>query len=172
MTIEQLFSDKTLKAKQKTATLYAWLQDRSLDPEELIGFSEKLKESDRATCMEALELGTKEIPELGTEIVWNFAIQNLSGKAPRLKWESARVIANIASNHPENLQKATAGLLENACHEGTVVRWSVAYALAEILKLNTSINTGLLPQVKAICESEEKNSIRKIYEAAFKKVSV
>ena len=59
-------------------------------------------------------------------------------------------------------------LLENTEHEGTVVRWSCAYALGEILKLKTKNNTELLPAIKAISEREEKNSIKKIYLAAMK----
>jgi len=51
------------------------------------------------------------------------------------------------------------------------VRWSAAFALGEIVKLKTRYNKTLVPAIEAICNSEEKNSIKKIYLDAVKKLN-
>ncbi len=77
----------------------------------------------------------------------------------------------LAKRFPETCEKAVEPLLKNARHEGTVVRWSAAFALGEILKLRTGINAQLIPQIQTLSAAEEKNSIRKIFEKALKAIS-
>jgi hypothetical protein len=50
------------------------------------------------------------------------------------------------------------------------VRWAAAFALGEIIKLKLPINQDLVPTIENIIEREEKNSIKKIYQAALKKI--
>lgn len=54
-------------------------------------------------------------------------------------------------------------------HEGTVVRWSAAFALGETIKLKLPLKKNLIPFAEEIALNEEKNSIKKIYQAAIKK---
>lgn len=169
MTLEELFKDKTIKSKEKVEVISQWIIEKSLPTDELIVFAEKSKDPVKATCIEALEYSTKENPDLADESVFLFVINSLSEKAPRIKWESAKVIGNTAHLFPENLDQAIKNLSSNTEHEGTVVRWSAAFALGEILKLKTSHNTTLLSALENISEKEEKNSIKKIYLDAFKK---
>ncbi|MFS4474486.1 HEAT repeat domain-containing protein [Chryseobacterium sp. T20] len=169
MTIEELIKDKTVKSKEKVDIISKWIVDASLPTDELIAFAEKSKDPAKATCIEAIEYATKQNPNLADETVFSFVTQTLTEKAPRIKWESAKVIGNTAHLFPENLDQAITNLLGNTEHEGTVVRWSAAFALGEILKLKTSHNTTLLPALESISEKEEKNSIRKIYLDAIKK---
>lgn len=171
MTLEELLSDKTIKPKEKTETISKWISDNSLSMDELIGFAEKQKDPAKATCIEAMEYVTKENPASADETVLTFVTGTLKEKAPRIKWESAKVIGNIAHLFPDGLDQAITNLLLNTEHEGTVVRWSAAFALGEILKLKTKHNKELLPAIETICEREEKNSIKKIYLAAIKKTS-
>jgi hypothetical protein len=166
--MEELFKNKEIKPKEKTETLSEWLLVGTVSSAELADYAAKAKEPVKATCIEAMEFATKQKPEIATEHMLVFVTGTLTGKAPRVKWESAKVIGNIAHLFPNKLDEAINNLLVNTEHEGTVVRWSAAYALGEILKLKTAHNTGLIPAVEAICQREEKNSIRKIYQAAFK----
>lgn len=170
MTIEALLKDKEIKPKEKTTMISNWLLQESLPIDELIAFAEKQKDSIKATCMESAEYATKENPQIATESLFDFACLSLTEKASRLKWESAKVIGNIARLYPEKLKDAINNLIENTTHEGTVVRWSAAFALGEILKLQTKHNKELIKTVEAICETEQKNSIKKIYLAAIKKL--
>jgi hypothetical protein len=169
MSVSDLLQDKTLKTKQKTELLSQWLLDHTVSPGALIELAQKAKDPIKATCIEALEFATKQTPSLATEAVLDFVAASLTEKAPRVKWESAKVIGNIAHLFPDRLETAIGNLLTNSEHEGTVVRWSAAFALGEIIQIKTPLNAELLPAAQAICEREEKNSIRKIYLTAIKK---
>lgn len=171
MTITELFADKSLKPKEKTEMLCGWLMDKKLSCAELIAFAENAKDPVKATCIEAMEYVSKQNPEFVDQKAFQFVCQTLTAKAPRVKWESARVIGNTAHLFPKKLNEAIPNLLDNSEDEGTVVRWSAAYALGEIFKLKTKFNSDLHPAFEAICKREEKNSIRKIYLDAIKKAS-
>lgn len=168
MNIEELIKDKTIKPKEKTETISEWLLNGITSIDELLEYASKAKDPAKATCIEAIEFATKVNPGIANENVLNFVTGTLEEKAPRVKWESAKVIGNIASRFPGKLEISISNLLTNSEHEGTVVRWSAAYALGEILKLKSKYNADLLPAIEAICEREQKGSIKKIYLTAIK----
>jgi hypothetical protein len=169
MTVLELLSDKLSKPKEKTDRLSLLITTGETGIDELIRFASVAKESDRATCIEALEHATVAMNDLMTEEAFLFVTTQLACKAPRVKWESARVIANTVHLYPAHIGNAVTNLLVNTENPGTVVRWSAASALAAIVKMKTSFNEELLPALEAIAEREEKNSIRKIYLEALKK---
>lgn len=171
MNISALLSDKGLKPKAKTTTLSNWLMDKTITPDELILLASTAKDSEKATCIEAIEFATKINPNIANEATFQFVSQCLAEKAPRIKWESAKVVGNTAHLFSTLLQQTIENLLKNTSFEGTVVRWSAAFALGEILKLKTQHNLELLPLVENICHKEEKNSIKKIYIDAIKKTT-
>lgn len=171
MTIEGLFEDPSIKNKAKAKQIGEWLLSDELPIDELLAFTESQNEVNKATCIEAIEYATKKRPEIGDETLLNFITKCLVDKAPRIKWESAKVIGNIARLYPNDLNQAVDHLLSNASHKGTVVRWATAYALAEILKLETSVNEKLLPQINQLCDKEEDSGVRKKYIDALKKIN-
>lgn len=168
MDIDGLLRDKDIKNKEKTETLASWLIDGKLKTEEWLYYAQKAKDPAKATCMEAMEFASKQKPAIVDLKCFDFVCASLTDKAPRIKWESARVIGNVAKLFPLKLEVAVTNLLNNTEHPGTVVRWSAALALGEILALKTKLNKDLLPAIEAICEREEKNSIKKIYAKAIK----
>jgi HEAT repeat protein len=170
MTIEQVFQDKTIKAKGKVSTIGEWLINNEMPIDELLAYAEKQKATDKATCIEAVEYATKKVPTIADENLLSFVTKALKDEEPRVKWESAKVIGNIANLFPTQLDKAIDNLLPNAEKTGTVVRWATAYALAEILKLKTENNKKLLPKIETLCENEEDNGVKKKYLDAIKKV--
>lgn len=169
MTIAELLDDKNKKAKEKVATISKWLVERSLPIEELIVFAEKAKDSEKATCIEAIEFATRQNANIADESAFAFVIKALTENAPRVKWESAKVIGNVAHLYPKKLNKAISNLLTNSEYEGTVVRWASAFALGEILKLKTKHNQDLLPAIEAICDREQDKGVKKKYIDALKK---
>lgn len=169
--LQKLLTDKTLKPKQKTETLCQLLLDKQLSIAELIEFAEPAKDPIKATCIEAMEFVTQKQPDWLDKTAFTFVTNTLTVKAPRIKWESAKVVGNTAHLHQTQLDEAIKNLLMNTKHEGTVVRWSAAFALTEILKLKTKHNTYLLQELEQICELEEKNSIKKIYLKGFKELA-
>lgn len=168
MTIDELLKDKTIKSKEKTEIISKWIMEKSLPIDELIVFAEKQKDPVKGTCIEAIEYATKQHPEIADENVLNFVTETLTSKAPRIKWESAKVIGNIAHLFSTRLKTPIIHLLINTEHEGAVVRWSSAFALGEILKLKTEYNKDLLPAIYSLSKKEEKKSIQKIYLDALK----
>ena len=170
MDLQALLNDKILKPKDKTEQLSALLLDGSIDSMELMNFAKTAKDAIKATCIESLEFATQTKPGIITSADLDLIIQSLADKAPRTRWESAKVIANTIHLFPEKINEAVKTLLDNTEHPGTVVRWSAATALSAILKLKTPINKTLQAAAEAIMEREEKNSIKKIYFAALKKI--
>lgn len=171
MNISELLNDKTIKPKEKTEALSKLILDKKINLDDLIAFADKSKDPAKATCIEALEFATKQQATLADKNVFQFVTKTLTAKAPRVKWESAKVIGNTAHLFADKLDDAIKHLLHNSEHEGTVVRWSAAFALGEILKLKTTHNSDLLPAIEAIVNREEKNSIKKIYLDALKRVA-
>jgi hypothetical protein len=170
MNLSQLFLDKSIKTKDKVITLGEGLLNQELLINEMLAFAEKQKASDQATCIEAIEYASKKSPSITNENVLVFVTKTLLEKEPRLKWESAKVIGNIAKLFPNQLDQAIQNLLINTENKGTVVRWASAYALAEILKLKTSYQKELLPTIEQLCQNEENNGVKKKYLDALKKI--
>jgi len=170
MTLENLFEDKSLKAKAKAKQIAEWLLNNELPLDELLAYTEKQKATDKASCIEAIEAATKKSSKIADEDLLAFVTKSLSDREPRVKWESAKVIGNIAKQFPTQLDESILGLLLNAKNKGTVVRWASAYALAEILKLKTKTNKTLLPEIERLLEKEEDNGVKKKYLDALKKV--
>ena len=169
MLISELFADKLAKPSEKVIMLAEAIIDGSIHIIDVISFAITSKEPIKASCIEAMEHATLKKPELATWECLEFATRSLADKAPRVKWESARLIANIAHLFPNQLEEASMNLLQNTEHPGTVVRWSAATALSAILKLKTGLNADLIPAIQSLAEKEEKNSIKKIYFSALKK---
>jgi hypothetical protein len=169
--LEKLFNDKTIKSKERTTILSGWILDRKIRVQGVLNYMQGAKDAVKATCIEGLEFATKQDSSIATKEVFQFVTAALKDKVPRVKWESAKVIGNTALSFSEDLDQPIANLLANTSHEGTVVRWSAAFALGEILKLKTEHNKKLLPTIENIIAREEQNSIRKIYLDAIKKAA-
>lgn len=163
MDISTILSDKSIGSKHRTEVIAQYLTDKLISIDQLEEMASKSKDPVKATCIEAAEFASKDNPEIINETFFRYVSETLTSKAPRVKWESARVIANTAKLFPGILDTAITNLLTNTEHPGTVVRWSSATALVEIIKLKTAHNAELMHAVTAIIEREEKESIRKIY---------
>jgi hypothetical protein len=124
----------------------------------------------KGTCMEAIEAVSAKRPELVLAYI-DTIIEAISMKPPRVKWESSRTVANIAALDPAKASKAIPSLLENTAADGTVVRWSAAFALSEIARRSPARRAGLLERFKKILEAEKNGGVRKIYEKALKDLS-
>jgi hypothetical protein len=96
MDFKLLLEDKSLKPKEKTETLSQWVLDNPKKVIDLIEFAKVSKDPIKATCIEALEFATKTNPSIATQSWLEFVTQTLTDKAPRIKWESAKVVGNIA----------------------------------------------------------------------------
>ncbi len=166
MEISTLLNNKTLKPSDKSTFFSNYILNGNYSIDEVINFANKSSNPDKANCIEAFEYATKKQPEIANKELFDFVAENISSTAPRVKWESAKVIGNIAHLFPEQLSKVVPQLLINAKDTSTVVRWSSAFALGEIIKLKTILNAEIIPVVAELIKIEEKPSITKFFELA------
>jgi len=169
MPIKTILADKSLKSSEQTVQLSQLLLENPFLLKELLQLAEQSRDPGKGTLIEALEHASLKNPALVDAEAFLFVTGTLASKAPRVKWESARVISNVAHLHHDRLETAIPNLLTNTEHPGTVVRWSAATALSAILLQKLPLNNYLVPALVPILEREEKNSIRKIYQAALTK---
>ncbi len=73
----------------------------------------------------------------------------------------AKVIGNIAHLYPSKLTGALKNLLINTEHEGTVVRWSAAFALGQIIKMKSPLDKNLIPAFETICNRKKRAALKK-----------
>ena len=171
MDIADLVSSKLFKSKQKALAISNGLLEKEISANELLEFARSANDVALGICLEAMEFATVKKTTACNLAFFQFASEMLGSTTSRIKWEAARVIGNTAHLFPAHLNKAIKHLLANSEHESTVVRWSAAYALGEILKNGSKHNKALENALESVLIKEEKNSIRKIYLAALKKTS-
>jgi HEAT repeat protein len=166
--LPELFANKELKPKEKTETLAKWITDGTININDLIAYATHAKAPVLATCIESMEFVTQNNPEQITRAGVQFILTHLNDKAPRVKWECGKVTGNCIHLFPDLADQALNALLVNTTDEGTVVRWSAAFAIGKLYNMHLPINDALLPAIEATIEREEKNSIKKIYLAAIR----
>ena len=170
MDIKEILSDKGLKPKAKIEKLSQNIIGKNISVNDLMAYAKTAKDAEKGTCIEALEFSCEKNPKIIDKKCFEFVVEYLTDKAPRVKWECAKIIGNTVHLFKTDLNKVIKNLLENAVYDGTVVRWSAAFALVEILKMETDYNKTLLPKIKKICEKEEKPNIKKMYMDIIKKI--
>jgi hypothetical protein len=126
--------------------------------------------SNKGTMMAALESLSRQLPNEVLPYA-GFVIDHLEDPQPRVRWEAARVIGNLAGTRAMSLRSAVPALLGNARHTGTVVRWSAAFALTELAMADESLGKELLPQLRGLLRQETGNGVRKMYEETLKQLA-
>lgn len=167
--IEQILKSKA-KPKEKQGQLVEALRDDMIGLEELLCYYKSAKDPEKGTLLSAVTQITRDNPEFIKDQI-DFVISQIASKAPRVKWESSEIIANIAKNYPEKAALAIPNLIGNISNEGTVVRWSTAYAMTAIASCNKKALEQLAPLFEEQLEKEENNGVRKIYEKALKSLN-
>jgi HEAT repeat protein len=163
-TIAEILSSK-LKPKEKVTVLADRVSADPASVAELIRCFEEGNKSEQGACMEALGQAIGRNPVLGKRCL-DFIVRNLDSAAPRVRWEAARAIAEIASVCTDRLSDALPKLLRNTEDSGTVVRWSAARALAAIAASSPVLREKLVPSFREILKREQNNGVRKIYQKA------
>jgi len=162
-----------LKSKSKPKEIVELLAETLKRDKKLVGELIQCFEdgttAEKGNCMEAIEYITKENPDFAENCL-DFIIEHLNDKAPRVKWESCRIIGNVAQKFPDKVKEAIPKLLENTNDKGTVVRWSAAFALTNIAKSSKDAQKELIPEFKKILGKENNKGVRNIYLKMFKQL--
>jgi HEAT repeat protein len=136
-------------------------EDRNLFAQ-LVECFEAGSATDKGNCIEAMEYVSEDEPDIILPHL-DFIIEQVNHAASRVRWESARIIGNVAQEYPDQIARAVPKLLANTNDTGTVVRWSAASALVEIAKNSPESQKELIPKFKEILKKEKNNGVRNIY---------
>lgn len=165
-TIEQILKSRN-KPKEKVNALAKEVKENRISIEQLIDYFKIGSVSEKGSCIEAIERIARDKPEIVLPHI-DFIIDHINDQAPKIKWETARVIGNLSQKYPNDVAKAVPKLLFNTKDAGTVVRWSAAFALTEIAKNNLKLRKELVPRFKEIAEKEKNNGVKNLYVKALK----
>jgi hypothetical protein len=166
----ELLSNKSIKPKAKTVEIALQINSGLLQPSSVFDLLEKVSASQKSRLLESIELASKTHPEMVTQVLFNKTVDLLLSSEPAIKRECGRIIANTAHLFPKKLNKATNHLLDNCRHEGTVVRWSAALALGEILKLKGTGHEELAKAISLLAEMETNTGVKNNYLKAMKSI--
>lgn len=151
-----------LKPKEKTTKLAQILNSDPKAMEELLDFWNSAKDAEKGTLLSAVTLIVSQNPEfIGDHL--DFVITQIGHKVPRVKWESAEIVGHASKVFPDKVLAAIPALLANTTFDGTVVRWSAAFALSEIVKNVPASRDQLLPEIEKILERETNNGVRSLF---------
>lgn len=157
------------KPKEKVSLLANKVKKDKKLLDEIVGYFEVGSVAEKGNCIEVMEYVSQDNPELIISFL-DFIIENLDYDAPKVKWETARVIGNLASKYPDKVAKSINKLFLNTKDKGTVVRWSVAFALTEIAKSNPKKQNELVVKFQKLIETEQNNGVKNVYIKALKKI--
>ena len=163
--------DEIKTTNKKPKELISFLTEEIIKDEKLFNqlIEGLIRGSDvvRGICAELIKQVTKDKPEYALPYL-DIIIENITYKAPRVKWGTAEAIANISQKFPEKTENAISNLLVNTKDSSTVVRWCAAYALTEIAKNENNLVKRLVPIFKEIIEKEQNNGVKNVYLKALK----
>src|SRR5687767_5678167 len=89
-----ILQNKALKIKEKTVRLSSLLLTATVSIDKFIGIAKKSDHVTKGILIEAIEHASKTKPEIVNTKTFEFTIESLIDDAPKVKLESARVIAN------------------------------------------------------------------------------
>ncbi|MFZ5433983.1 MAG: hypothetical protein ACOZB3_09450 [Calditrichota bacterium] len=166
--IKELLNSK-IKPKEKTIRLSELLQNDTQLIAEMLENFRHFTASEQGTCLSALTIIAQDNPKsLGTHL--DFIIARLGDKPPRVKWEAGEIVGYLAREFPQQVTPAIPALLANTREDGTVVRWSAAFALTEIAKYNSQSHRQLVPFFKKSADTET-GGVKTLYVKALKQLA-
>lgn len=170
MRLIDIFNDKSIKKIDARAMIVDGILQGNYTIEEIESTSQKLKEKKISTILEAIEkISNRGLITLSLDYL-EFAKKYISINENSCKREASRIVGNLASKYPQAVRDCIPALLDNAKDDGTVIRWSSAYALSRIILLEEYCNTDLYEKLVSICDNEQENGVKNQYIKAFKKI--
>lgn len=166
MNLQEIFYNPSHSPKEKTQLLHTLILENPAGLDKVVEYAQPASNAIKIIAIEALQRATKTNPSIVTAACFRFITNTLAEKAPQLKWESAKVVGHTAHLHPENLEEPIKNLVSNSSSSGIMVRWCTAFALGEIVKINSFHNKDLIPVLQAISSRENNSNIKKIYAKA------
>lgn len=155
------------KPKEKVSLLAKKAKEDKKFLDGLVEYFKIGSTAEKGSCIEAMEYVSQDKPDMVVPFL-NFIIENINYNAPRVRWESARVIGNLAPKYPGKASKSIDRLFLNTKDKSTVVRWSAAFALTEIAKNSPKQQKRLISKFKDVIGGEKNSGVKNVYLKALK----
>ena len=170
MRLEEILNDKSIKKLDARARIIDGILQNIITIEDVESAARELKDSKVASVLEALEeISNKGLAELSQEYL-EFAKKYILSEDNSCKREASRIVGNLASRYPQTVRDCIPALLENTKADGTVIRWSSAYALSRIVVLDEYRSTDLVETLVSVCGNEQESGVKNQYLKAIKKL--
>lgn len=169
MTIKQIIDDKTIKRLEKRNALIEGILNRNFDFSAVTAACSLLPEKKISLLLEAIEEVSRSKEFALEEDYLKLSESYILSSDPSCKREASRIVGNLAAAFPENLDHAITALMQNANHDGTVIRWASAYALSRIVIIPQYARGPLFEQISNLCEKEKETGVKNQYSKALKK---
>jgi len=169
MDIVGLLDNKTLKSLDKRAELIEAIRMEAITIHEIQFLKAVLDDKKMAVILEAIEAISLKNPGIADSDWLKFAQEYITSKSNSLKREASRIVGNIAHLFPDDLEVAIQKLLENTNNDGTVIRWSSAYALGRIISIPEYASSDLFDVISGLYELETDNGVKNQYLYGIKK---
>lgn len=169
MTITQIIDDKSLKRLEKRKALIEGIVNKSFDFSAISEACSSLPEKSISLVLESIEEVSRCKEFALEEDYLNLSEKYILSSDPSCKREASRIVGNLAAAFPAELEHAITALLQNADHDGTVIRWASAYALSRIVIIPQYAKGPLFEQISNLYEKEKENGVKNQYKKALKK---
>lgn len=169
MTIKQIIDDKSIKRLEKRKAIIEGIVNGSFNFSEISAACLFLPEKNISLLLEAIEEVSRSKEFTLEEDYLNLSERYILSSDPSCIREASRIVGNLAASFPAKLDHAITALLQNADHEGTVIRWASAYALSRIVILPQYAKGPLFEQISDLYEKEKENGVKNQYRKALNK---
>ncbi len=169
MTIKQIIDDKAIKRLEKRNALIEGILNGNFDFSAVTAACSLLPEKKISLLLEAIEEVSRSKEFALEEDYLKLSESYILSSDPSCKREASRIVGNLAAAFPENLDHAITALMQNANHDGTVIRWASAYALSRIVIIPQYARGPLFEQISNLCEKEKETGVKNQYSKALKK---
>ena len=160
MTIKQIIDYNSVKRLEKRNVILEGIINRNFHFLSVSSACSLLPERKISLLLETIE----DINRL-KEFLWKKNYLNLSKKYilssdSSCKREVSRIVENLATDFSEKLDHAITALLQNAEHDGTVIRWASAYALPRIVVIPQHAKGPLFEQISNLYGKEKEPGVK------------
>ena len=169
MNIASLLDSKSMTSLEKREKIADAIRKKSVTIKEIQKLKDTLDDKKTALILEAMEAVSLKNPEISNKDWLKFTQELISSKSNAIKREASRIIGNIAHLFPNDLDAAIKSLMKNTNDEGTVIRWSSAYALARIVQIPKYANSNLFDILTALSAKEKETGVKNQFLNGLKK---
>ncbi|MCL2144624.1 MAG: hypothetical protein FWH43_03915 [Endomicrobia bacterium] len=169
MNINCLLDNKLIKPVKKREEIVEAIRKKSITIKEIQKLKNTLDDKKMALVFEAMEDVTSKNPEISNRDWLKFVQEFIPSKSNSVKREASRIVGNIAHLYPNDLDLAIKDVMKNTKDEGTVIRWSSAYALAKIIQIPKYANGKLFDVLTDLSGKEKENGIKNQFLNGLKK---